>query len=436
MLQSNQFAMPFREAAPYINTFRGKTFVLAISGETIDKGDFPSFAPDINLLVSLGVRLVLVHGIRPQIDQQLHRHGLTGNFHHRRRITDDDTIDIVKQAVGLARLNIEAALSTGMPNSPMHEAHLRVVGGNVLTAQPLGIIDGVDMQYTGQIRRIDTGAIHSWLSHGNLVLLSPVGYSPTGEIFNLTMEEVATETAIALKAEKLIFLIEGQGILDSEGELIHNMTAHQAEGLLNQTGLNEETKTYLPYAIRATREGVVRAHLVNDKDDGALLTELFTSAGAGSMIARDPLVKLRMANIDDIGDLLGLIRPLEDQNILVRRSREHLEMEISRYTVLEHDNRTYGCVALHPFPHEETAEMACLAVAQERRNNGFGELLLRHAEYQARTQGLSSLFVLTTKTAHWFIERGFSEAAPDALPEERRRLYNQQRRSKIFIRNI
>ncbi|TDR81576.1 amino-acid N-acetyltransferase [Paludibacterium purpuratum] len=433
---SHQFAQPFREAAPYINTFRGKIFVLAISGETVDNGHFPSLAPDINLLVSLGVRVVLVHGIRPQIDKLLARHGLTRQFHHHRRITDDDTIDIVKQAIGLARLDIEAALSTGMPNSPMHGAHLRVVGGNVLTAQPLGVVDGVDMQYTGQVRRLDTQAIHAWLSNGDLVLMSPIGYSPTGEAFNLTMEEVATETAIALRAEKLIFLIEGIGVLDEDGELIHNMTAQQADERLAADTVNEEARLYLPYTVRATREGVTRAHLVSDSDNGALLTELFTSVGSGSMIARDPLVKLRPANIDDIGDLMALIRPLEEQNILVRRSREHLEMEIGRYTVLEHDNRIYGCVAMHPFHQEETAELACLAVAQERRNSGFGELLLRHVEYQARTQGLASLFVLTTKTAHWFIERGFSEMPPSELPEARRRLYNNQRRSKVFVRHL
>jgi amino-acid N-acetyltransferase len=433
---SHQFALPFREAAPYINAFRGKTFVLAVSGENVDSGHFPRLAQDIYLLVSLGVHVVLVHGIRPQIDKLLSRHNIERRFHRHRRITDDETIDIVKQAVGLARHDIEASLSTGMPNSPMHGAHLRIVGGNVLTAQPLGVIDGIDMQYTGLIRRIDTTALQSWLANGDLVLLSPIGYSPTGEAFNLTMEEVATETAIALKAEKIIFLIEGRGILDNDGELINNMTAQQAEELLAADSVNAESQAYIPYAVRATREGVIRAHLVSGNTDGAMLTELFTSAGSGSMIARDPLVKLRPATMDDIGDLLGLIRPLEEQNILVRRSREHLEMEIGRYTVLEHDNRIYGCVAMHPFSDADTAELACLAVAPERRNSGFGEMLLLHIEYQARTQGLTSLFVLTTKTSHWFIERGFAEATPNWLPDERQRMYNKQRRSKVFVKQL
>jgi len=433
---SHDFALPFREAAPYINAFRGKTFVLAVSGETVDQGHFPWLAQDINLLASLGVRVVLVHGIRPQIDKLLVQQGLERRFHQHRRVTDEATIDIVKQAVGLARHDIEAALSTGMPNSPMHGAHLRISSGNVLTAQPLGVLDGIDMQYTGQVRRIDTQAIHTRLSAGDLVLMSPLGYSPTGEAFNLTMEEVATETAIALKAEKLIFLVQSRGVMNQGGELVHNMTAQQAEDLLVSGMLQQEACAYLPYAVRATREGVVRAHLVSSQQDGALLTELFTANGSGSMIARDPLVKLRRASIDDIGDLLALIRPLEEQSILVRRSREHIEMEIDRYSLLEHDNRICGCVAIHPFQDEDTAELACLAVTPDRRNAGFGEMLLRHVEYQARTQGLQSLFVLTTKTAHWFIERGFIEADPSTLPEERQRMYNNQRRSKVFVKTL
>jgi amino-acid N-acetyltransferase len=433
---SHDFALPFREAAPYINSFRGKTFVIAVRGETVDQGHFSWLAQDINLLASLGVRVVLVHGIRPQIDKLLAQQGLERRFYLHRRVTDEATIDIVKQAVGLARLDIEAALSTGMPNSPMHGAHLRISSGNVLTAQPLGVLDGIDMQFTGQVRRIDTQAIHTRLDAGDLVLLSPIGFSPSGEAFNLTMEEVATETAIAMKAEKLIFLMEDQGVITLDGEMIHYMTAQQAEDQLHSGMLQPESGTILPYAIRATREGVVRAHLVSSHQDGALLTELFTSSGSGSMIARDPLVKLRRASIDDIGDLLALIRPLEEQNILVRRSREHLEMEITSYILLEHDNRICGCVAMHPFADEATAELACLAVLPERRNAGFGEMLLDQVEYQARTQGLKSLFVLTTKTAHWFIERGFVEAEPSSLPEERQRMYNNQRRSKVFVKNL
>ncbi|KMN83566.1 amino-acid N-acetyltransferase [Chromobacterium alkanivorans] len=430
---TREFVLSFREAAPYINAYRGKTFVLAVSGETLQDGEFSSLAQDINLLVSLGVRIVLVHGIRPQIEGLLKRHGIARLFHRDRRVTDAATMDVVKQAAGATRCDIEALLSMGMPNSPMHGAHLRVAGGNFVTAQPLGVLDGVDMQYTGQVRRADGAAIRARLDHGELVLLSPIGYSLTGEAFNLTMEELATHVAITLKAEKLIFVIEQRGVMLDE-ELISTLTAQQAEDLLASGRLQDDVSAYLPYAIRATREGIPRAHLISRHADGALLVEHFTRGGNGTMIARDPLVRVRNASIEDIGDIIGLIQPLEEQGVLVKRSREHLEVEIGEYSVLEHDGKIYGCVAMHSFADAGTAELACLAVAQDKRDGGFGEMLLKHVEYQARTQGLQSLFVLTTQTAHWFVERGFAEADKSALPLARQQFYNYQRRSKVFVK--
>ena len=433
---NREFVLSFREAAPDINTFRGKTFVLAVSGEAVMEGGFHNLSQDINLLVSLGVRVVLVHGIRPQIETLLKRFGLNRLFHRDRRVTDASTMEIVKQACGATRHGIEAQLSMGMPNSPMFGSHLRVAGGNFITAQPLGVLDGVDMQYTGQVRRIDVDGINTRLGAGELVLLSPVGYSVTGEAFNLTMEEMAAQLASALKAEKLIFVIEGRGVTNEQGQHVSSLTAQQAEDLLHAGHLQRDVTAYLPYAIKATRDGIPRAHLVSHHEDGSLLAELFTNGGTGTMIARDSLVKVRNASVDDIGPILNLIRPLEEQGILVKRSREHLEMEISQYSVLEHDGKIYGCVAMHVFPEAGMAKLACLAVAPERREGRFGETLLKHVEYQARTRGLKALFVLTTQTAHWFVERGFAEAGRGQLPLARQAFYNNQRRSKIFVKEL
>jgi amino-acid N-acetyltransferase len=435
-MPTREFVLTFREAAPYINAYRGKTFVLALGGESLVDGDFSSMAQDINLLVSLGVRIVLVHGIRPQIEALLKRHGIARLFHRDRRVTDAATMDVVKQAAGATRHDVEARLSMGMPHSPMHGAHLRVAGGNFVTAQPLGVLDGVDMQYTGQVRRVDASAIRQRLDCGELVLLTPVGYSLTGESFNLTMEELATHVAIALKAEKLIYVVEGRGVVERDGQLISSLTAQQAEEMLQSGSLPEDVAAYLPYCIRATRDGIPRAHLISRHQDGALLLEHFTRGGNGTMIARDPLVRVRHASIEDVGDILALIQPLEEQGILVRRSRERLEVEIGEYAVLEHDGKVYGCVAMHPFPEADTAELACLAVSPEKRDGGFGEMLLRHVEYQARARGLQSLFVLTTQTSHWFVERGFAEADKSSLPLARQQFYNFQRRSKVFVKQL
>jgi amino-acid N-acetyltransferase len=433
---TQEFVLSFREAAPYINAFRGKTFVIAVNGETIVDGCVPFLAQDINLLASLGVRIVVVHGARPQIESLLGKYGLTPQFHRERRVTDPATMEVVKQAFGGARHEIEAALSMSMPNSPMHGAGLRIGSGNFLTARPLGVIDGVDMQYTGQVRKIDVAGIRSRLENGELVLISAIGYSPTGEAFNLTMEEVATHTAIALQAEKLIYMVK-ESIATGHESLPSTLTAYQAEQLLaDPSKLSPDAAACLPGAVKATRHGVARSHLVSRDEDGALLAELFTDGGNGTMVARDPLVRIRAATIEDIGDILGLIRPLEEASVLVKRSRENLEMEIGQYSVLEDDNRIFGCVAMHSFPDAGMAELACLVVSPERRDAGLGELLLNHVEQQARRSNIERLFVLTTQTAHWFIERGFKDATLADLPVERQRFYNYQRRSKVFIKTL
>jgi amino-acid N-acetyltransferase len=433
---TREFVLSFREAAPYINAFRGKTFVIAINGETVADGCVPNIAQDINLLASLGVRIVLVHGARPQIEELLKRQGMSPQFHRERRVTDAATMAVVRQAFGATRHEIEGALSMSMPNSPMHGAHLRIGSGNYLTAQPLGVLDGVDMQYTGQVRKIDVAGISSRLEAGELVLISAIGYSPTGESFNLTMEEVATQTAVALQAEKLVYLVKETPPNSGFQPLPSTLTAQQAEHMLAHAPLTPDIAAVLPGAIRATRHGVPRAHLVSRDEDGAMLAELFTDGGNGTMVARDPLTRVRSASIDDIGDIMGLIRPLEEAGILVKRSRENLEMEIHQYSVLEDDGRIYGCVAMHPFPEASMAELACLAVSQERRDAGLGEMLLQHVEQQARRNQIEKLFVLTTQTAHWFIERGFADATLADLPVERQKMYNYQRRSKVFVKTL
>lgn len=435
MLQP-EFVLAFREAAPYINAFRGKVFVVAISGECLAGGDFPRLAQDLNLLVSLGVRIVLVHGIRPQIDAQLALRGIARRFHGKRRITDAATLACVKAAIGEARHTIEAQLTMGMPNSPMHHAQLRVSSGNFVIAKPLGVLDGVDMQYSGQVRRIEAATLAARLDAGDLVLLSPIGYSPSGDAFNLTMEELAYHSALALGAEKLIFMVGTEGLIDRGGNFHGSITSAEASALLENGLDSAEVGTCLPWAIRATEDGVRRAHLVDGSEDGALLVELFTHYGSGTMIVQEPLVKLREAGIDDIGDLLALIRPLEDQGVLVRRSREHLEMDVQHFTLLEHDGKVFGCVALYPFAEDGMAELACLVVAPEHRACGFGDMLLETVENRARALGMHTLFVLTTRTAHWFVEHGFSEAAPDVLPHKKRAHYNGERRSKVFTKPL
>jgi amino-acid N-acetyltransferase len=434
---STDFVDWFRSVAPYINAFRGRTFVVAFGGEVVADGKFVELTHDLNLLASLGVRLVLVHGARPQIEQHLSRNDIEDYYHHGIRRTDAATMQCVKEAVGRVRVEIEALLSMGLPNSPMANADIRVAGGNFITAQPMGVINGVDLLHTGGVRKVDVAALRDRLEFGEVVLLSPLGYSPTGEVFNLTLEDVATQTAIALDADKLIFLMDSDGVMDKKGARLSELTIAQANALLNgRHKLSDDAALFLPCAVRACEAGVARTHLISRHINGAILHELFSDEGIGSMVVESTLNILRDATIDDVGGILQLLQPLEEEGILVRRSRELLEREIERFVVMEHDHRIVGCAALYPFADEKSGELACLAVQPGYRNQGYGDALLQHISAEARAQGLRRLFVLTTRTEHWFLERGFKETDVAQLPAQKKSLYNYQRRSKVFCKTL
>jgi len=434
---SADFVAWFRSVAPYINAFRGKTFVIAFGGEVVADGKFVELTHDFNLLAALGIRLVLVHGARPQIERHLAKNNLGDTYHLGIRMTDADSMQCVKEAVGRVRVEIEALLSMGLANSPMANADIRVAGGNFITAQPIGIINGVDLMHTGSVRKVDVAALNDRMDFGEVVLLSPLGYSPTGEVFNVTLEDIATATAIALDADKLVFLMDTDGVQDKKGKLLKELTIAGAQAVLSgKRKLPDDVGMYLPCAIRACEAGVARTHLISRHTDGAVLQELFSDEGIGTMVVESTLSTLRAATIEDVGGILHLLRPLEAEGILVRRNRELLEREIARFVVLEHDHRIVGCAALYPFPDEAAAELACLAVDAQCRDRGYGQVILDHMTGLAKTQGMKKLFVLTTRTAHWFIERGFNEADVSALPAQKKSLYNWQRKSKVFVRKI
>lgn len=438
-MDNSQYVKWFRNSSPYINAHRGKTFVLMLEGEAIADDNFAHIVQDIALLNSLGVRLVIVHGARPQIDQALSVLHIKSQFHGDLRITDKAALNAVRAAIGIVKSDIEARLSFGLPNTPMHGARIRVVSGNFVTAKPKGVIDGVDFQHTGEVRRIDRQAINQQLDQGNVVLLSSCGYSPSGQMFNLAAEDVATRAAISLEAEKLILMGEGGGLPANDGEaesdagVISQITADELSRLIDH--LEGEYKMHAEASLLAVHAGINRVHMLSHKNDGALLQELFTHKGAGTLISADDYEQLRQANIEDVGGILKLLTPLEEQGILVRRSREMLETEIQRFKVIERDGMIIACAALYPYS-SDLAELACVAVSGDYRSGERGDRLLKAISNQAKAENKTKLFVLTTRTAHWFIERGFEEADLSALPQERQLLYNFQRNSKIFIKDL
>ncbi|MCU0920392.1 MAG: amino-acid N-acetyltransferase [Burkholderiaceae bacterium] len=433
----------FRSVAPYMHAYRGKTFVVAMAGELIAAGKLNAFVQDLAILHSMGIKLVLVYGFRPQVNEQLAAKGHVSRFSHGLRITDEVALDAAQEAAGQLRFEIEAAFSQGLPNTPMANSTVRMVSGNFLTARPVGIVDGVDFMHSGLVRRVDAVAIRRAIDIGALVLLSPFGFSPTGEAFNLTMEDVATGTAIALRADKLLFLTEVPGIRehpqDAEAAIDTELALADAKRMLAALPAPtqpSDTAFYLQHCVRACEGGVERSHILPFATDGALLLEVFTHDGIGTMVVDEKLESLREATADDVGGILQLIEPFERDGTLVRRERTEIERDIANYTVIEHDGIIFGCAALYPYPEARTGEMAALTVSAQVQGQGDGERILKRIELRAKSMGLDSIFVLSTRTMHWFIKRGFVQADPDHLPEARKKKYNWDRRSMVLVKKL
>ncbi|MCU7849668.1 MAG: amino-acid N-acetyltransferase [Candidatus Thiodiazotropha sp. (ex Lucinoma kastoroae)] len=427
----------FRGSSPYIHAHRGCTFVIAFGGEAVADTCFANLIHDIALLHGLGIRLVLVHGARPQIEERLKTRGVKTQFINGLRVTDDAALTCVKEAAGSVRVEIEALLSMGLANSPMAGVRIRAASGNFVTAKPIGVRDSVDYCHTGEVRRIDAVGLEQRLEVGAIAIVPPLGYSPTGEVFNLSAADVAASVAIALGAEKLISLVEAKGLTDSRNRLIPNIVPKEVDALLSRRKqLPVDLQQHMRAAVSACRSGVKRIHLIGRKLDGALLKELFTRDGIGTLITAESYEETRTARIDDVGGLLSLIEPLETDGVLVRRSRELLETEIDGFTLMERDGMAIACAALYTYPQESMAELACVAVHPDYRGGDRGDRLLAQMESQARQQGIHQLFILTTQSAHWFRERGFVQAELKNLPMRKRELYNYRRNAKVFIKTL
>jgi amino-acid N-acetyltransferase len=433
----------FRSVAPYIHKFRDQVFVIGLTGEGIAAGKLASIAQDIAMIQAMGVKIVLVHGFRPQVNEQLSLRGHEAKTSHGVRITDSVALDCAQEAAGQLRYEIEAAFSQGLPNTPMAGARVRVISGNFITARPVGLIDGVDFIHSGLVRKVDTDGIQRSLDMGALVLISPFGFSPTGEAFNLGMEDVATSVATALQSDKLIFLTEVPGIRvdasDPTSEIDTELPLADAKRLvasLPAATQPTDPAFYLRHCIRACEGGVERSHIIPFALDGSLLLEIYVHDGIGTMVVDEKLESLREASIDDVSGILTVIEPFEKDGTLVKRDRTEIERDAGLYTIIEHDGVIFGCAALYPYPEERTGEMAALTVLPDTQSQGDGERLLKRIEARARAQGLQSIFVLTTRTLHWFLKRGFVQVGADWLPEARKRKYNWDRKSLVLVKKL
>ncbi|NND89287.1 MAG: amino-acid N-acetyltransferase [Granulosicoccus sp.] len=443
----------FRAATPYINAHRGKTLVLAVPGSALKSDLLPTLTHDLTLLSHLGLRLVLCFGLRDQVDDQLAQARAASHIVAGRRVTDRQALNAMIAEAGLARNDLEARLSMGLPNTPMAGARLAVTSGNFVTAQPFGVHDGVDFQHTGAVREIHHAVIRTMLDAGQLVLLPPLGYSLTGEVFNVTVTDVATATAIALGADKLVFLVP-QLPSEPDGSIMRQASADRLErtfiasrssqdeqyrdGQSNSHAWSAEQSMMqiVPNAIKACKQGVGRVHLLRSDDPNALLRELFTRDGSGTLITAERWEHIRPATISDVGGIIELIAPLQASGTLVSRSREELELDINRFVVSERDGTIVSCAALFLDEDCQTAEIACMATHPDYRGQGRADQLLTHLEDIARQQSYRQARILSTHTGHWFVARGYTEVSLDDLPARRRASYNQQRNSKIYQKGL
>ncbi len=439
MSDSQSFVDWFRQAAPYIHAHRGRTFVVQISGDVVASDSFSGLVHDLALLNSLAIRLVLVFGARPQIDSLLKEKSIVPEYSETLRVTTEECIGSVKQAVGDIKIQIEALLSMGLPNSPMEESDIRVASGNYVTARPIGVLNGIDLQLTGRVRNINKDIINDRLAAGEVVMIPPLGYSLTGEVFNLNSFEVAAQVAIDLQADKLIMLGQSPVVQDEAGAMVRQLTCAQARQMLGKeqaSGIDETPATALDQGIKACEAGVKRIHYIEQTIDGGILQELFSRDGVGTLLSDLPFDSIHNASMADIGGILELIQPLEEAGILVKRSREKIEVDIDDYIVLVRDGTVIACAALHAYPEDKASELACLAVHPDYQDRARGDLMLRFIEQMAEEQGSNKLLVLTTQTEHWFKEKGFNETDIDKLPVARQDLYNFQRNSKALIKNL
>ncbi|MDG2214858.1 MAG: amino-acid N-acetyltransferase [Verrucomicrobiota bacterium] len=414
----------------YIPRFRGNTFVIAADGAVVSHANFANLLLDIAVLNSLNIRVVLVHGAAEQIAQLANEQSLKPSNLDGNGITDDATLKLVLTAAnGLTHEILEGFTKND----------LRAANANAITAQPLGILNGVDHQNTGQIERIDTKLLQTLLSQGITPVIPPLGFDGEGNTFHLSSDSVAQFTAVSLQASKLIFVSTEDG-LQMEGEIIRQILSTELKNLLTNhpDKIPSAQRSKAQHAAEACEGGVPRAQLINGLVTEGLLAEVFSNEGIGTLVYANEYRQIRPAEKTDAANIMRLSHEAMRQNRLVVRTEELIQSHLDDYFLYEIDDNPIGCVALHQFPDHKTAELAHLYVKASHTNQGIGQKLVKFAQKHAQEQGLTKLITLSTQSFAYFENKfGFKEGTSEDLPPARHELYkSQSRNSKILIKYL
>jgi len=425
-----------REALGYISRYRGETFVIKLESGLLEDSIFPSLARDVALLHSMGVRIVVVPGSRRQIDRVLKAYGVKTQIVEETRITSEESLPLVN----LAAFDVCNRLMTAFA-----ESGLNALIGNWVKARAVGVRDGVDYQHTGLVQGLRTDTLRELLEREFIPILPNIGWSNSGKPYNISSTQLAMEVAAQLGAAKLFFLcdekpVSAEGLeLPPEVEvredgLLSRLSLSQVQELLekNPESLRQPQRDYFRRSLDACRRGVHRAHIVDGNLEGALLREVFSRDGLGTMIYVSEHENIRRARSEDVADMLRIMEPYVAKGILVPRSVAFVQERIEDYVVYDVDGFVQGCAALHPWSGN-SAEIAAVAVAEGTRRSGVGRRLVQFLMGRARQNAIANLFLLTTQTSDWFAELGFVRGTVSDLPTEKREGYNEKRGSQVFV---
>ncbi len=409
----SHFLQSLRDAAPYIHAHRGRTFVVVAPGSVLASASQAALLGDIALLHAMGVRVVLVFGARAQLEQRLEERGIASTLVGGVRVTDESALHELQAAAGALLMQLMGGLSQRLVGSPMAGAQMHVRTGNFVEARPMGLIDGTDFGFSGRVLDVDQNGIRQALAAGDMVLLPPLGFSLTGEVFNLSAHALGGAIAARLQAEKLVVLAPEASALRQRYETQGgHVTPEQAETLAGEEH-DVELKAALLAAKEAVREGVRRAHVVDGALDGALLAELFSRDGSGVLVSASPYDVVRRARPSDIPGITLLLKQEASHGTVVPRTRRQLRSTLGRYIVVVRDGLVVATAALTEEPGSGLLAVSALAVHPAYRGRGLAAQVVAFASEEAQRQGLLRLGLRTTQTEHWFLSQGFRRATPD-----------------------